>query len=74
MFNLFKKNKKKIFRVNGMQCASCAMVIESDLEDVVIKAKCSYAKQTVEIDDNGKVDIAKIKEVVTSAGYGIVTG
>lgn len=61
---------KKIFKVEGMHCTSCAMVIESDLEDAGVKAKCSYAKQTLEAEfDEKKVTVSKIAEVVKNAGY-----
>jgi copper chaperone CopZ len=72
MLNIFKKNPKKVYKVTGMHCASCAMVIESDLEDVGIKASCSYAKQTIEISESEIQKEAYIKEVVKKAGYTIV--
>lgn len=72
MISLFKKKPKKIFKVNGMHCASCAMVIESDLEDIGIQATCSYAKQTIEVSESEIKKEAQIKEVVKKAGYAIV--
>jgi len=70
MFNLFKKDeKKRIYSIKGMHCASCAAIIESNLEDAGFVAKCSYAKQTVEIKDTGSIDEGKIANVVKSAGY-----
>lgn len=62
---------KKIYKVSGMDCTSCAMLIESDLEDAGIKAKCSYASQTLEIQDNGKIAEEKIKEIVKNSGYSL---
>ena len=55
-----------------MHCASCAMVIESDLEDIGVEATCSYAKQTIEISEKEVEKEAKIKDVVKKAGYAIV--
>ena len=54
-----------------MDCASCASVIELDLEDAGIKASCSYPKETlvVEYEDNLKEDM--VKEVVKKSGYSI---
>lgn len=53
-----------------MHCASCAMTIEWGLEDAGVKAKCSYAAQTLEVEfEPEKVDEKKIKEVVKSSGY-----
>jgi copper chaperone CopZ len=60
---------KKIFKVEGMDCASCATMIELDLEDAGIKATCSYAKGTLEVD--GKADWKKIAEVVKKSGYNV---
>ena len=64
--------KKKIYKVQGMHCASCAMVIESDLEDEGVKAACSYVKQSLSVEyDPAKIQEAKIEEVVKKAGYTI---
>lgn len=61
---------KKTFKVEGMHCASCAMIIESDLEDAGVKATCSYAKQTLVAEfDEKKVSETKITDVVKKAGY-----
>lgn len=60
---------KKIFKVAGMDCSACAKMIELDLEDVGVKASCSYARQTLEIEHQGQVDGEKIKEVVAKSGY-----
>ena len=59
---------KKVFKVKNMHCASCALLIEGELEDAGIKARCSYAKQTLEVEDE-KADNKKIKEAVQKAGY-----
>jgi copper chaperone CopZ len=61
---------KKIFKIEGMDCASCAKMIELDLEDAGINAKCSWTKQTLEISDSKELD--KIKEVVKNSGYKLV--
>lgn len=58
---------KKIYKIKGMDCASCATLIEMDLEDAGIKASCSYPKETLEIE--GDHDIQKIKGVVEKSGY-----
>lgn len=63
---------KKKYKVKGMHCANCAMVIESDLEDVGVKAKCDFAKYTLEVEfDSKKINIEKIRETVKSSGYTI---
>ena len=64
--------KKKTFKVEGMHCTSCALMIESDLEDAGVKATCSYAKQTLEVEfDEKKIDEKTIVDIVVKAGYNI---
>ncbi len=62
--------KKKTYTVEGMHCTSCAMVIESDLEDIGVKATCSYAKQSLEVEfDETKNSEKQIHDVVKKSGY-----
>jgi len=61
---------KKLYKIKGMDCASCAKLIELDLEDAGISAKCSWAKQTLEISDPDKLD--KIKSIVNDSGYKLI--
>lgn len=58
---------KKVYKVKNMDCASCALLIEGELEDVGISAKCSYAKQTLEV--QGEHDEKKLQTAVKQAGY-----
>ncbi len=63
---------KKTYKVKGMDCTSCAMIIESDLEDAGVKASCSYAKETLEVEfDEQKLREEKIFDVVKSSGYNL---
>lgn len=63
---------KKTFKVDGMHCTSCALMIESDLEDAGVKARCNYAKETLEVEfDEKKIGEKKITEIVASSGYTI---
>ncbi len=57
----------KIYKIEGMDCASCASLIEMDLEDAGIKASCSYPSETLEIE--GKHDVKKIEEIIGKSGY-----
>lgn len=50
-----------------MDCPSCAMLIESELDDAGIKTKVSYANEKIEI-MNG-YDPAKIGKIVSALGY-----
>lgn len=60
---------KKTYKIDGMDCASCASLIELDLEDAGIKAKCSFPKETLEIE--GDHDPKKVIEIVKKSGYSI---
>ncbi|MBI5619859.1 heavy-metal-associated domain-containing protein [Candidatus Gottesmanbacteria bacterium] len=66
---------KKTYKIKGMHCPSCAMLIEGELEDAGMRATCSYAKQTVEVEvDGGGLNEKKVREAVVKAGYGIAEG
>lgn len=60
---------KKIYKIKGMDCASCASLLEMDLEDIGIKASCSYPKSTLEVE--GGHDAKKIEDVVKKSGFTI---
>ena len=59
----------KIYKVTGMHCASCATMLELDLEDAGIPATCSYQKEELEVDD--KHNKKKLEEIVKKSGYKI---
>lgn len=64
---------KKKYKVEGMHCASCAMLIEGELEDIGVSAKCSYAAQLLEVEiEPTQVSEDTIKEAVHKAGYKLV--
>ena len=63
---------KKRFKIEGMHCSSCAMMIDGNLEDIagVKSARTSYARQECEIEyDMTVVDNNKIAKVITKSGY-----
>lgn len=63
---------KKSFKIKGMHCSSCALVIESDLEDAGITAQCNYARATLDVEyDETQVSEKKIHEIVNASGYSI---
>lgn len=65
---------KKTYKVNGMHCTSCAMIIEGELEDVGVQARCSYIKETLDVDfDEGKISEKTIHDAVSKAGYTVVS-
>lgn len=59
----------KTYQLTGMDCPSCAAMLECDLEEAGCRAKCSYAKSILEIDGNH--DEKKIMDIIKKAGYGI---
>lgn len=59
----------KTYKIDGMHCASCASMIELDLDDAGIKASCSYAKGNLEV--KGPHDPKRVAEIVKKSGYSI---
>lgn len=63
---------KKKFRIIGMHCTSCALLIDSDLEDVdgVVVSSTSYARQVTEVEfEEEKVTEERILEIIRKNGY-----
>lgn len=66
--------EKKILKVSGMHCASCAINIESDLkkEKGVSSASVNFATKKAMIEyDESAVREADIKNVIKKSGYGV---
>jgi mercuric transport protein len=64
-------------RVKGMSCGGCAISLEQTLKstDGVEDAKVSYERGEAWIKyDDSKLTVAKLREVIKSAGYQAVTG
>ena len=59
----------KTYKIKGLDCASCASLIEMDLEKKGIICKCSYAKEILEVE--GEHDLKILKEIVKKSGYNI---
>lgn len=56
---------KKIYKIKGLECPSCAKMLELDLEEIGIKGICNYAESTLEIEDiKDNKEEEKIKEVL----------
>ncbi len=64
---------KKRLRIEGMHCASCAMNIDGDLEDLVkgVKsAQTNYAREECEVEfDEEQVGITQIVNRIKATGY-----
>jgi copper chaperone CopZ len=61
---------KKIFKIKGMDCPSCATLLECELEDAGITAVVNFVKETLEVDK--KEDINKINVIVKKLGHQLV--
>jgi sulfite exporter TauE/SafE/copper chaperone CopZ len=63
---------KKTFKIEGMHCNSCALLIEKSLKDKVNSIKASFAKEEAEINfDESRITESEIKEEITKLGYKI---
>ncbi len=63
---------KVTYKLNGMHCNSCAMLIERELKDKVNEVSASYSKEKVEIDfDPQKISEKEIKAKIEELGYEI---
>ncbi len=63
---------KKIFKITGMHCNSCANLIEESLKELdgVKSVSASYSKGKAEVEfDSDKVSEQKIKAVIEKHGY-----
>lgn len=58
------------YKIGGMDCDSCAKMIELDLEDAGIKScKCSYPNQSLVIEEDHNSEV--VIETVKKSGYSI---
>ena len=64
-----QKPDKKVYKIEGMYCASCAAMIELDLEDAGIKAKCSFADSELRVEEG--CDDKKIADIIKKSGYSV---
>ena len=63
---------KKIFRISGMHCTSCAMNIDGELEDTegIKESNTNYAKSKTEVEfDPEKINDKEIAEIIKKVGY-----
>lgn len=64
---------KKIYKIKGMHCTSCAMNIEGELEDLGINAKVNFAKSILEVEiDENKVSEKEMVKAVNNLGYQLI--
>lgn len=60
---------KKVLKISGMHCSSCALNVEWALEDLGAKAKCDYARQEVAVEYPENVDEQALREAIKKEGY-----
>ena len=63
---------KKVFKITGMHCTSCAMNIDGELEDTgkVKDVKTNYAKAITEVEFNPEeISEIEIIEIIKKVGY-----
>ncbi len=63
--------KKLNFKVNGMTCSSCEVIIERKLKNVsgVEKVKASKSKDSVEVECSDQVPVSELQAAVKDSGY-----
>jgi copper chaperone CopZ len=59
---------KKNYKIKGMECPSCAALLESDLQDLGITAKCSYAKENLEAEIKDDTSEKLVLETIQKSG------
>ncbi|OGM10658.1 hypothetical protein A2159_01080 [Candidatus Woesebacteria bacterium RBG_13_34_9] len=64
--------KRKIYKIEGMDCPSCAQMLELDLEDKGIKSSCDFAGKTLIVESERESDIISVEEILKKSGYSIL--
>ena len=61
---------KKILKIEGMHCNSCAMGVEMLLGAKNVKAKVDFDSKKAEIEfDENKTNLEEIKKEIEKSGY-----
>ncbi|MFA6512566.1 MAG: heavy-metal-associated domain-containing protein [Patescibacteria group bacterium] len=64
---------KKTYKLSGLHCTACSLLIEGEIEDLGAKADCNYADQEVKVEyDPKKIAEGKIIEAIEKQGYEVV--
>lgn len=64
--------KKLKFKISGMHCTSCSMLIDGDVEDLdgVKSSNTNFAKSETEVEfDEGLVEPETIQKTIDNTGY-----
>lgn len=68
--------KTTTFKIYGMHCASCATMIDLDLEEVpgIKSSKTNYAKQETTVEfDSVQISPDRISTVIQQTGYRVTS-
>jgi Cd2+/Zn2+-exporting ATPase len=59
------------YKIDGMHCVSCAMLIEGELEDAKVgdEAICKYATSELTVKSQNEISDTKIIETIDKLGY-----
>ena len=61
---------KKILKIEGMHCSSCALGVEILLNTKGVKGKVDFNSKKAEIEfDQNKISIEEVKKEIEKAGY-----
>jgi P-type Cu+ transporter len=74
MVETTKKPQKANIHITGMTCTTCAATVEKALSETkgVGQARVNFASEKASIEyDPEKVDLTRIKDAVSDAGYGV---
>lgn len=64
---------RKVFKLSGLHCVSCALNIDMELEDLGIKTvKTSYPKSEVEVEWEEPVTELKVVQAIEKLGYRVL--
>ena len=63
----------KTYKIEGMNCVSCATLIENELEEreVVDEAVCDYASSKLTVRSGREIDDTTVTKTVEQFGYRI---
>ncbi len=62
--------KRMIFRVGGMHCKSCQMLIEDALKDIGVNVKADKDGGLVRV--NGEFDPDEVRDVIENEGFPVM--
>lgn len=59
------------FKVHGMHCVSCAMIIENEIEELdgINDVECNYKKGILKIESEKEITTQKLDEMFEKFGY-----